>query len=139
MYTKNTCHTYFKIVGNFKTDEISEILGLLSDKKWDIGDCRKNGSKYDFAIWKIGYCDKYDVLVTNQMEATIAPLLNKIDILQKIKENYDVDFYLTVVPTIYTEETTPCLSPSMAIIDFCHQTRTEIDIDMYLINSDKRV
>lgn len=38
------------------------------------------------------------------------------------------------MPTIYAEEITPCLAPSMQIIDFCHQTRTEIDIDMYLIN-----
>ncbi|MFK8297211.1 hypothetical protein ACI76O_02330 [Capnocytophaga cynodegmi] len=53
---------------------------------------------------------------------------------QQPPQKYDVDFYLTIVPTIYVEEITPCLAPSMAIIDFCHQTRTEIDIDMYLIN-----
>lgn len=134
MKTKNTCYTYFKIIGNFKTDDISKMLEMLPEEKSDIEDFTKNGKKRDFATWEIGYCDKYDVFVKNQMEITIAPLLKKIDILKKIKENYDVNFYLTIVPTIYVEEITPCLAPSMEIIDFCHQTRTEIDIDMYLIN-----
>lgn len=53
MQTRNKCYTYFKIVGNFKTDEISQMLGLTPDEKWDIGDFRRNGTKYDFANWKM--------------------------------------------------------------------------------------
>lgn len=37
MCTKNTCYTYFKIVGSFKTDEISKMLELFSDKKSNSG------------------------------------------------------------------------------------------------------
>ncbi len=28
MKTKNTCYTYFAIVGNFNPDQITELLGL---------------------------------------------------------------------------------------------------------------
>lgn len=38
---KNSCYTYFKIVGQFNTDDISDILGLTPEEKWDIGDERK--------------------------------------------------------------------------------------------------
>ena len=45
----NRCYTYFRIVGKFYTDDISHILNLTPEKKWDIGDVRPNGRKYDFA------------------------------------------------------------------------------------------
>lgn len=135
MQTRNKCYTYFKIVGTFKTDEISEMLGLMPDEKWDIGDFRRNGTKYDFANWKIGSCYEYDVLVENQMRKTIEPLIDKMDILKQIHENYEVDFVLEIVPTIYTGDQNPCLAPSLDIIDFCHETRTEIDIDLYVMDA----
>ena len=132
METRNSCYTYFKIVGNFSPDTISELLELSPETSWRIGDCRKNGTKYDFASWTIGRCDDYDVEVENQMRKTIAPLLDKIDLLNRIRSENDVSFCLEIVPTIYCDDVNPCLAPSLDIIDFCHETRTQIDIDMYL-------
>ena len=129
---KNRCYTYFRIVGKFSTDDISNILGLVPEKKWDIGDERKNGSKFDFANWSIGYCNEYDIDTEVQMEKTISELMDKKEELKQIREKYDVEFYLEVVPTLCTNESTPTLSPSMDVIDFCHETRTQIDIDLYL-------
>lgn len=37
------------------------ILNFTPEKKWDIGDVRPNGSKYDFANWAIGYCKDYNI------------------------------------------------------------------------------
>lgn len=31
----------------------------------------------------------------------------------------------------------PCLAPPLDVIDFCHATRTEIDIDLYIYNSEE--
>lgn len=53
MNTRNSCYTYFKIVGNFNPDDVSELLNLISEKTWKIGDLRRNGTKYDLAIFKI--------------------------------------------------------------------------------------
>ena len=62
MKTRNSCYTYFKIVGEFDPQDISNILGLNA------------------------------------------------------------------------EESTPCLAPTLDVIDFCHSTRTELDIDLYIID-----
>ena len=132
MNTRNSCYTYFKIVGNFNPDDVSKLLNLAPEKTWKIGDLRRNGTKYDFALWEIGRCEEYDIDVSNQMRKSIAALQDKIPILNHIRQEYDVSFFLEIVPTIYVDDITPAISPSLDIIDFCHATRTEIDIDMYI-------
>ncbi len=133
--TRNSCYTYFKIVGDFNPDDVSELLNLTPEKTWKIGDLRRNGSKYDFALWEIGKCTEYDVEVGNQMRKTISVLQDKISLLNQIREQNDVSFVLEVVPTIYVDDTNPCLAPSLDVIDFCHATRTDIDIDLYVYDS----
>ncbi len=66
------------------------------------------------------------------MRKTVAPLLDKIDVLNKIREENEVDFRLSIVPTVYPRNSAPTLAPPLDIIDFCHATRTEIDIDLYI-------
>ncbi len=134
--TRNSCYTYFRIVGNFDPDEISAILQLTPEKQWKIGDHRGDGSRFDFASWEIGRCTEYDFETANQMRKTIAPLTDKIDHLKKIHSAYDVKFWLEIVPSVYADEKSPCFAPSMDIIDFCHETRTEIDIDLYFLSDD---
>lgn len=136
MQTRNRCYTYFKITGDFDPDEVTHLLSLQPTKTWKIGDFRRNGTKYDFSMWEIGRCTEYDVFVENQMRKTIAPLLNKIDLLNQIHNNNNVTFVLEIVPTIYVGDQNPCLAPPLDIIDFCHATRTEIDIDMYVYGVD---
>ena len=134
METKNSCYTYFAIVGNFQPDTVSALLQLTPDETRSVGDVQKNGRPCDSAIWKISRCDTYHTDSSTQMRQTISVLLDKIDLLQKIRETYDVKFYLSVVPQIYVNDLAPCLAPALDIIDFCHATRTEIDIDLYLYN-----
>ena len=135
MNARNCCYTYFKIVGIFNPDDISAMLGLIPEKSWKIGDLRPNGTNYDFAYWEIGRCAEYDVEVEKQMRKTISVLQDKIFVLNQIKDKYDVSFVLEIVPEIYVNDTNPCLAPSLDIIDFCHATRTEIDIDMCVYDS----
>lgn len=131
--SENSCYTYFKITGDFNPDIITERLGLIPDKTWKIGDLRRNGTAYDFALWEFGRCNQYDVLSENQMHTTIEPLMDKICILNDIRNEFGVFFTLQIVPTVHSGTIAPCLSPSMKVIDFCHATRTEIDIDLYVI------
>ena len=63
--------------------------------------------------------------------------MGKIDLLNQIYRNNQVTFELEIVPTIYVGDPTPCLAPSLDVIDFCHATRTEIDIDMYVYGADE--
>ena len=70
------------------------------------------------------------------MRKTISVLLDKIAILNQIREENDVEFVLEIVPSIYVEDINPCLASPLDVIDFCHATRTQTDIDMYLFNSE---
>ena len=132
----NRCFTAFRITGDFDPDVITERLGIIPTRYWKKGDKRRNGSEYSFASWECSRCEEYDVYTENQMQMTIAPLLDKIDILNRIRAEFAVDFTLAVVPTLYVDNTTPALAPSLSVIDFCHATRTEIDIDLYLMDQD---
>ena len=137
MNTRNSCYTYFRIVGNFNPDDISALLNLTPEESWKIGDLQRNGTtKYECANWTIGKCAEYDVYVENQMRKTISILLDKITTLNQIREENDVEFFLEIVPSIYVNDINPCLAPPLDVIDFCHATRTQIDIDMYLFNSE---
>ena len=136
MNTRNSCYTNFRIVGNFNPDDISALLNLTPEESWKIGDLRRDGTKYEFANWMIGKCAEYDVYVENQMRKTISMLLDKIVTLNQIREENDVEFVLEIVPSICVDDISPCLAPPLDVIDFCHATRTQIDIDMYLFNSE---
>ena len=134
--SKNTCYTYFAIVGDFDPDEVSALLNLTPEKSVRSGDLRRDGTPYGSAHWEIGRCDGYDPITDNQMRRTIAPLLDKIPALNRIREENDVRFFLSVVPSVHPDGVHPALAPSLDVIDFCHATRTEIDIDLYICGSE---
>ena len=52
------------------------------------------------------------------------------------QKDADRTAFLEVVPRIFAGEITPTLSPSLEVVDFCHETRTELDVDMYVFDSD---
>lgn len=135
--TKNSCYTYFSIKGNFDPDEITKILNLKPFKIVKIGDKRRDGKLFKFARWDFNKCDSYNPIVEEQMEEVIKPLLSKIDILKNIMANHDVTFTLEIVPHIYVNDIAPALAPSLDIIDFCHETRTNIDIDLYIYENEE--
>ena len=132
METRNSCTTYFVIVGDFDPDIVSQVLNLPPDASRKKGDKRRGGSEYDSARWEFGRCSEYNVYVSLQMRKTISALIDKVDLLKKIAEDNEVEFYLCVVPEICEGEIAPCLAPDLDIIDFCHATRTKIDIDLYV-------
>ena len=51
-------------------------------------------------------------------------LEDQIDILNQIREENDVSFYLEIVPYLYPDNDTPCLAPSLEIMDFCTKRTT---------------
>lgn len=60
-FEHTNCYTYFTIIGDFSPNTITEMLGLEPEKFWKIGDKRKNGTIYNFSLWKFGTCDEYDI------------------------------------------------------------------------------
>lgn len=130
------CYTYFSIRGDFDPDAVTALLGLTPDETTKAGEPRYfrgvSRGTYAFSSWDFGRCDEYDVIVENQMRKTIAPLLDKVELLKKIKRENDVFFSLVVVPTIRYDEPVPVVAPSLDVMQFCCDTGTEFDLDMYL-------
>jgi len=134
MEKKNFCYTVFYIVGKFDPDKAIELLGVPAHRIYRSNDTTRGGFCRGEAILEIGKCDDETPYIYKQMEKTISTLSGKTEILKKIREENDVKFYLSVVPEIYSSGVHPCLSPSLAVIDFCHETRTELDIDLYILD-----
>ena len=135
MNTQSNCYTYFVITGQFDPDAVTALLELNPDKIRKMGALRPNGEPHDTASWQFGRCSEYDVHVENMMRKTVAPLLDKVELLNRIREQYDVRFYLEVVPSVYTDDISPCLAPSFDVMEFCVATGTELDIDLYVYRS----
>ena len=128
----NTCYTYFRIVGYFDPDEMSRRLELQPFKAWKSTDIRRDGRAYGFSSWCFGKCEAYEIYTSIQMEKTIEPLKDKVDILNEIRNEYDVEFYLEIVPWLRSYNTKPYLTPSLDVMEFCLSTRTELDLDLYI-------
>jgi len=126
------CYTYFSIRGEFEPDVVTDLLCLKPFEICKIGELSPIGIPYQTAFWDYGKCEEYEILTENQMLKTISDLIPKIDILKQIREKYDVEFYLVIVPELYSYNRHPCLAPSLDVIDFCHETRTKIDLDLYI-------
>ena len=134
MKKENSCYTYFHIHGDdFPIEEITKVLGESPFRSWYKTDIREaDGKQFGFCNWSGFRVDDYDPYVEKQMEKTIEPLLDKIDILNKLREKYNLEYSIVVVPQVYVNKINPDLSPSMNVIDFCHAVRARISIDLYL-------
>ena len=134
MKKENSCYTYFHIHGDdFPIEEITKVLGESPFRSWYKTDIREaDGKQFGFCNWSGFRVDDYDPYVEKQMEKTIEPLLDRIDILNKLREKYNLEYSIVVVPQVYVNKINPDLSPSMNVIDFCHAVRARISIDLYL-------
>lgn len=58
----------------------------------------------------------------------------KSRVLKRIKQEFDANLTLEIVPTVYVGEVSPCLAPSSQVIKFCYESGTDIDIDLYVFD-----
>lgn len=138
-------YTYFSIKSNgeiengfvayekgiFNPEGITGILEIQPFSSWAYGDRRVDGSEYLFSKWSAEKSEIGRLDVEAQCRDTIKNLKNKIPQLNQIKEQYDVSFALTIVPSIHGEEQ-PWISFNEEIIEFCYLTGTTIEVDMYI-------
>lgn len=142
---KTNSYTYFAIKSNgmidrglvayekgiFNPEDITSVLEIQPFSSWAYGDKKTNGSEYLFSSWSAEKSEVGRLDVEAQCRDTIKNLKNKIPQLNQIKEQYDVSFVLTIVPSIHGEEQ-PWISFNEEIIEFCYLTGTTIEVDMYI-------
>ena len=84
-----------------------------------------------FSSWDAEKSDIGRLDVEAQVLGTIKNLKNKIPILKAIKEQYDVNYVIMVVQSIYGDEK-PQIFFNKEIIEFCYMTDTTINFDTYI-------
>ena len=139
-----TCHSYFTIcsagilqngIGFVAADNSffdPAMLGIQPFKMMVMGSARENGyGVYPFSAWDA--CKQTEPKMDTQEQCLriVRELSPHIPTLNKIRELYNVTFSIMIVPHVYNENA-PILGFNSEIIEFCHATKTEIGIDLYV-------
>lgn len=149
---KTSCRSYFAICSAgdiqngvgfvaaensfFDPDEITKMLEMQPYNTTLMGAPRGNGHGFfPFSFWCA--CEQTEPAIDAEEQCLkiVRELSPKIPILNKIYEQYNVDFAIEVVPKVFHEQA-PILCFNREIIDFCYLTKSEIDIDLYVFNEE---
>ena len=145
---KTSCYSYFAICSAgeiqngvgfvaaensyFDPDHITEKLGIEPFEPHKMGTPRKNGHGcYPFSDWACCKQCEPALDAEEQCRQIVRELSARIPLLQEIKKQYNVNYCILIVPSIYNEEN-PILGFDSEIIEFCYHTGTEIAVDMYI-------
>ena len=124
---RNTCLTYFLVVHdeNFDLKDFCDLLDLDYDYYLQF-------NTVDFL--EIGRNEIYNVNINEMIRITLQDLFGKVDMLNKLKEKYNLTYYLERVPSLVesSDEPTPILSLESDIIEFLYKTNTIDDLDYYI-------
>ncbi len=130
---KKYCLTYFLVIGNekiFDFKDFCESLGFDYDymQSWTIVEDGERSVE-------IGRNENYKDDINEMVKETLKDLLSKQDILVKLKQKYNLKYYLERVPCILTDEGAKRqkLSLDSFVIDFMSKTGTIDDLDYHLI------
>lgn len=123
------------LVGNeggiFDPQEITDLLGVEPFRAYKKGDMRKGGTPYLASSWSAEKSSKNRLDVEAQCMEIIKRLKPKVHLINQIREKYDINCGITIVPHIYGEES-PIMSFNREIIEFCYQVNATIEVDMYV-------
>ncbi|MBQ8738697.1 MAG: DUF4279 domain-containing protein [Clostridia bacterium] len=129
------CHTYFRITGDIDPDFISYALGASPDK------FIKKGTRLPISNrvtenddYIIGYNDNYNVDINEMIRVTLGDIIDKAELLCKMRVQMHYEYYLVVVPKIESDsdEPSPILSLDKDIIEFLYKSGAQHDLDYYI-------
>ncbi len=143
-----TCHSYFMICsegqledgigfvaaegGGFDPDEITNRLGIQPVHTKKLGEPLAPGcGSSTFSEWAACQQIAPAMDAGSQCASIVQTLAPHISTLREIKNEYNVRYYLMVVPHVYSE-VAPALDFDSDVIRFCHETETEISVDLYV-------
>lgn len=139
METGNTSYVYFALTGdNFDPQIVTDKIGVTPTETWNKGDKGKYKPTLDYSCWKLSTDKgKEYVMVDSLVDEVIEQLFDKIEIINELKNQFDLNSVLEIVMYIDTneEQSTPALGHDLKTIEFLHRTQTKTDVDIYRFNS----
>lgn len=136
---KNEGRVYFAFQGdNFNPDDITKLLGL-KPTKIRLKNELPSGKLPKFSSWILSSDNIVDEVIdvyemTTELIKTLEP---KVDVINEIREKFNVTTQLEVVLSFSTNEeiSTPAIGFDTTTIDFLAKVGAFIDIDTYLLPS----
>ena len=138
METNKQSYVYFALKGDdFDPNEITDRLKIEPSVSWIKGDKGKYIEKQKFSNWQLNSEGIENIEIDNLVNEIIAKLDNKIDLINGLKKEFELESVLEIVLYIDTNEnqTTPSIGHDLKTIDFLYMTQTMTDIDMYKFDS----
>lgn len=138
METENT-YVYFALTGaDFDLQNVTQRIGVHPTQKWNKGDKGIYKKALEYSCWKLATNkEEKCILIGSLVDEVINKLFDKIEIINELKNQYNLDSVLEIVMYINTneEQVIPALSYSLKSIEFLHRTQTITDVDIYRFNS----
>lgn len=138
METGNS-YVYFALTGDdFDTDEVTNRLGITPTDSWRKGDKGQFKPILEFTSWRLSTDKGQEYLQIDKLvDEIISKLFDKIEIINDLKGQFQLDSVLEIILYIDTNEdnSTPALGHDLKTIEFLYRTQTKTDVDIYRFNS----
>lgn len=137
---RSHCYSYFGIEGeDFDPAKVGKALGIKPFKSRKAGQQRRNGSgAYEFSCFDCVKVKSPQQDVAEQVLKIVRTLTPLIPVLKELKERMGLKYCIMVVTHIY-EEQAPYVWFGSEVVEFCHETGTEIGMDIYAYDKDDEV
>ena len=138
---RGNTYVYFALTGDsFDPQIVTERIGVNPTNKWNKGDKGKYKPNLDYSSWELStQKGKEYIMVDSLVDEVIGQLFEKIEIINELKNQFELDSVLRIVMYIDAneEQSTPTLGHDLKTIEFLHRTQTKTDVDIYRFNSVK--
>ena len=132
-------YVYFAFKGDsFDTDEVTSRIGIFPTESWRKGDKGKYKPILEFASWILSTAKGQEYIQIDKLvDEIVSKLFDKIEIINDLKRQFQLDSVLEIVLYIDTNEdnSTPALGHDLRTIEFLYRTGTTTDVDIYRFNS----
>jgi len=136
---KGNSYVYFALTGdNFNPQVVTDRIGINPTDKWTKGDKGKYKPILDYSCWEYSTIEgKEYLMVRSLLDEVISKLFDKIEIINELKSQFNLNSKLEMVLYIDTneEQSTPSLGYDLRTIEFLYRTQTKTGIDIYRFNS----
>lgn len=139
MAEKENSYVYFALIGdNFDPQIVTERIGVNPTETCKKGDKGKYNPTLDYSLWKLSTDKgKGNIIIDKLVDDVIGQLFDKIEIINELKNQFDLDSVLEIVMYIDTneEQSTPTFGYDLRTIEFLYRTKTKTDVDIYRFSS----
>jgi hypothetical protein len=114
---------------DFRVITPKELRTILS--KMEVKKGKKKLRPHWFSLWEISTRFEESIDVNDHLLIIYNDLRDKVDILNELRNKFDLRYTMLIVTEIENCEA-PMLGFDNYIIDFAHEIRADIDIDLYV-------